>query len=231
MGKFAQAIEANEVSTQGKGIRITGSTEPELTLAPTLNKFVLNAAAVALMGIKSDGVDEKGNPIYPTITISTSKTAENNNEMFAIHLTPNGKGGKLASTSNEEGTLTNLSFNLAGTWAIMLNGEVGINVLPIHDLRKKGLVIAKTATRKVFYTLVDAGMDFILNSKGNLEVAQEGDADTFRVYELVDRAEQPYEIRETRIKTDKVIAPVIDIEGLDVEPTDVNDETTAPELD
>lgn len=190
MSKFAQAIIAEQVVTQGKGSRIVGSTEPELTLLPTVNQFSINPAGCALMGLNAG----------ETVTISMNPGAENVNEMFAIHKTPAGNGAKTAA-STDDGNVVNLKFNLANVYAVMLKGIVGQTVESVDNLRKVGLVKGKTATKKVYYTLVKADGLYAINEKGILVVATEGMADTFAIYELVDRHELPYTPREKSEKT------------------------------
>ena len=199
MSKFVNAVIAQETTTQGKGKRVNGSTEPELILLPTINQFTINAAAAALMNLKPIGFttreDGSQKPVYDKVTISLNKTAENLNEAFAIHKVPaNRLGATLASVADETG-LVDLKFNLANIYAIMLSGKLNTEVESIENLRKQGLVKANTSTKKVYYSLLKADGVFSLDKTGQLLVATEGDADTFELFELVDRSELPNHLR------------------------------------
>lgn len=181
---FLTAILEQSVNTQNKGMRIVGSGEPIVIATPTKNKFVINAAAAIMMGIKDKD----------TVTISVNPTATDVNDMFAIHAIPSGKGCKLTSTADEDNNMANLSFNLANVWALVMKGVPGLVALSIETLERDGIVIndGKSANKKVFYELEALEGLFKLNEAGKLAPATEGEEDTFVVYALVKRSELPY---------------------------------------
>ena len=179
---FLNAILEQQITTQEKGIRVVGAEEPILIATPTKNKFVLNTPAVTKMGITDKD----------TVTISLNKAAKDVNEMFAIHVVPNGKGSVLASNADGNTGLSNLSFNLANIWAVMLNGEPGVSTMSIESLERKGLIVKKSGSKKVFYELEQIDGWFKLTEESVLTMATEGEEGAFRVYALVKRSELPY---------------------------------------
>lgn len=216
---FLNAILEQQITTQEKGIRVVGAEEPILIATPTKNKFVLNTPAVTKMGITDKD----------TVTISLNKAAKDVNEMFAIHVVPNGKGSVLASNADGNTGLANLSFNLANIWAVMLNGEPGVATMSIESLERKGLIVKKSGSKKVFYELEQIDGWFKLTEDSVLTQAVEGEEGAFRVFALVKRSELPYTPKKGGKRPAKSTA-VEDLGEVENESNDeINDETTADE--
>lgn len=155
-------FDLNSFKTVAHNVKPAGSDKAELSLAPTANKFTLNAVAAELLGVMHGD----------KITI-----IENDSDDLAKHYAiTRGFGkdsAKLAAAGERKDIYTTLGFSWAGPWGKMLLGEPNSVAMSMEALAERGVVvgretipaageepsgkIAYSASKKLTFTLVFLG--------------------------------------------------------------------------
>lgn len=143
--------------TVAHNVKPSGSDKPELSLAPTANKFNLNAVAAELMGL------------FHGDTISLIEN--DSDELGAHYAVTKGFGAdsaKLATAGERKDIAASLGFSWAGPWGNMLLGTPNGIPMNMEGLESQGVVIGRetvpskgeptgkiafSATKKLTFTL------------------------------------------------------------------------------
>ena len=143
-------------------VKPAGSDKAELSLAPTANKFTINAVAAELMGVMHGD----------TITI-IENDSDNLGAHYAITKGFGSDKAKLAAAGERKDIFTTLGFSWAGPWGKMLLGEPNAIAMSMEVLAERGVVtgretipttgeepsgkIAYSANQKLTFTLKELG--------------------------------------------------------------------------
>ena len=133
-------------------VKPAGSDKPELSLAPTANKFTINAIAAELMGLGHKD----------TISI-----IENDSDDLGTHYAITKGFGKsqarLATAAERKDIPSSLGFSWAGPWGNILVGEPNAVPMSMEALAERGVVIGRETvpaageqpTGKIAYSAVN----------------------------------------------------------------------------
>jgi len=131
--KFAFALSG--LRTIATGVKASSDTEATLTLLGITNKFQLNRLATTLMGLS----------IGDRVRIIAGDSKDINSKFFIAKTTKTDVAGTAkiskANSANPSITGIDMTFNYAGVWSVLLQGDADAVELGYEALAAKGLVI------------------------------------------------------------------------------------------
>ena len=192
-----QGFDLNGFKTVAHNVKPAGSDKAELSLAPTANKFTLNAVAAELLGVMHGDF----------ITI-IENDSDDLGSHYAITKGFGNDKAKLAAAGERKDIFNTLGFSWAGPWGKMLLGEPNAIAMSMEALAERGVVTGRETiptageepSGKIAYS-ANQKLTFTLKELGN--VMLDGMEEAQPIFGLVDPTYTDFTPRVRKIATEE----------------------------